>query len=98
MRSIHYYVQGLLDLEDVIRTINAIIEKNIPPFERTNTKKQCSVSSMPLKDQLSGMILKVNLPDNIFSNKDLKKQNPKTRELKETGQISLPVPVKKKGE
>jgi hypothetical protein len=89
MRSIHYYVQGLLDLEDVLQTIIGIIDENVPPFARTNIKKQCSVSSMPLKDRLSGMILKINMPEQIF----LKKTNASNDKVNENKKTIPPKPA-----
>jgi hypothetical protein len=101
MRSIHYYVQGILDLEDVLQTINGIIEESTPPFERTNIKKQCSVSSMPLKDRLSGMILKVNMPEHFFLKKS-KGNNERVADKKKAispkpaaAKTTLPVMAKK---
>jgi hypothetical protein len=50
-----------------MKTINDIIGENTPVYESNNIKKKCSVFSMPLKDQMSGMVLKVNLPDTILA-------------------------------
>ena len=101
MRSVHYYIQSLFDLEDVIQTINGIIGEKTPLFESNNIKKECSISSMPLKDQMSGMIIKVNMPDNILSkdNIDKKAKVNKTTNLDSTksnkATTNLPVVVKK---
>jgi hypothetical protein len=66
MQEISYYAQGLLDLEDVVNTVNKMIDRNVPAFDRSNVKKMCSATAIPLKNRYSGMILKIRVPSTVF--------------------------------
>ena len=63
-RTIHYYAQGLLDLEDILASINRMIEQRIPAGERAEVKRLCHVSALAMKGRSAGMLLRVTLPCN----------------------------------
>lgn len=62
LRTIHYYAQGLFDLEDIVTSVNKMIELQIPQLERQELKRLVTVSSAPLKGRSAGMIVKITLP------------------------------------
>ncbi len=72
--TLNYYAQGLLDLEDIIKTTNKMIEARVPTSEFNEFKKSCSVSAVPLKDRMSGMIIKIRLPCLVVPEEILKNQ------------------------
>ena len=61
-RTIHYYAQGLLDLEDILASINRMIEQRIPVGDRAEVKRLCNVSALSMKGRSAGMLLRVTLP------------------------------------
>jgi len=70
--TLNYYAQGLLDLEDIIKTTNKMIEARVSSSEFNDVKKSCSVSAVPLKDRMSGMIIKIRLPCHVVPEDILK--------------------------
>ncbi|MBD3258759.1 hypothetical protein GF377_10025 [candidate division GN15 bacterium] len=66
LRRIHYYAQGFLDLEDIVSSINRMIEQRIPALERAELKRYLQVSALPLKDRSAGMIVRVTIPCHVL--------------------------------
>ena len=75
MQEISYYAQGLLDLEDIVITVNEMIDRNVPTFDRSNVKKMCSATAIPLKNRYSGIILKIRVPSSVFLGEVIKVHN-----------------------
>lgn len=62
LRTVSYHVQSLLDLQDVLEAINRLISAKASKYEIGAVKRTCNITAIPLKNRISGMILKITLP------------------------------------
>ncbi|MFH2034859.1 MAG: hypothetical protein ABIJ45_00520 [Candidatus Zixiibacteriota bacterium] len=71
-KEISYFAQGFLDLEDIVNTINDMIERNVSKFDRSPLKKLCNARAVPLKNRSSGMIIIFKVPCILLENSSKK--------------------------
>lgn len=65
-KTLHYYAQTILDLEDIAATLNHLVEQNIPQLERSKVKSRCMVTGIPVKGRTSGFVLRVDVPEQVI--------------------------------
>ncbi|MEE8578240.1 MAG: hypothetical protein V3T31_13385 [candidate division Zixibacteria bacterium] len=63
-KTVNYLVGSYLDLTDVVKSIEKMIDTNIDARQRPAAKKACQVSFIALKT--SGFILRMKIPEQAF--------------------------------
>lgn len=63
LKKVSYFVQGYLDLEDVLSSVDKMIETNTSEGERTAVKRVCRMTAIPLPNRSAGMVLHLWIPE-----------------------------------
>jgi hypothetical protein len=63
LRKVSYLVQGYPDLEDVISSVNKMIEANVEAPEREAIKQQCRITAVPLPKPEANLIVHLWIPE-----------------------------------
>ncbi len=66
LRKVSYLVKGYADLEDVIASVNKMIEANAPEAERSAIKQNCRISAMALPQREANVIVHLWIPEKLF--------------------------------
>lgn len=67
-KAVNYLVGNYHDLQDVVKTISSIIENNAEKSDQGHIYRLCQITTLPLKSDSTGFVLKVKLPEKILVN------------------------------
>ncbi len=66
LRKVSYLVQGYSDLEDVISSVNKMIESNVEATEHKAIKQLCRITAVPLPMPEANLIVHLWIPEKVI--------------------------------
>jgi hypothetical protein len=72
LQTVNYLIASYLDLKDVVEAVEKMIETSSVSRYRTELRRMCQVSVVPLDGTSGSHILRLRIPENILGRTPIK--------------------------